>query len=619
MLFPFFAFRSERYGAIFMATRDQAVSPARSRTQGTTQPDTETMARRVLRRPEQVVAAAAFLLEMGMAVAFALRVQVGSYTPIPWWDLWDEMRPAIAARAGKLTLTDLWTQHNEHRTLVSRLQFIADYSFFNGRLVFCFAMVFVSLVLLALALTWPAASVWNDWAVALGFFALALTAALSPAAIEILTSPLGLSFAQVYLFAVASITLAVCWLRAERDRSGRPHVLAIASIVALGGAATYSLANGLDVWPILVAVMILRRVGARSVWAVVVAGAGFIASYLWHYKPVAGHSSYVTSLEHPLGMARYIVAFLGHPADGLGSHAGTALGILGVLLLLVIVVQCVRYRASLDRATLFGAAAATFVFVTAVQTALGRLGFGVAQALVSRYVIAAAVFWVSLAVGIAPIVARHVVVSVRARSERVNVTGLAFTATCVALCFATSLASSPTAQVLYSLRTRSEPMVVAFVAGVQDDQASAASHPGSVVPQLTWLRVNRLGPWSSGAIGDALEGAQRRVGRLRTLPSCSGSVDSVTAVQGGQRLDGWVVPPAGRNASRELDVVNGSGLPVGVGLVDVYRPDVKSAGASSSNYSGFVAYGRSSGLARDLVLLQPTSHEPICALPIPPS
>jgi hypothetical protein len=572
----------------------------------------------VLRRPERVAAVIAFVAEIGLAVAFAIRIQVRSYSSIPWWDLWDEMRPAQAALAGRLGLNDLWSQHNEHRTLVSRLQFIADYSFFHGRLVFSLAMVFVSLVLLALALTWPAASVWNDRVVTFGFFALAMTAALSPIAIEILTSPLGLEFAQVYLFAVASITLAVCWLRPERDHSGRPHVLALVSIVALGGGATYSLANGLDVWPILVAVLILRRVGVWSICAVGVAGAAFIVSYLWDYQPVAGHSSYVVSLEHPLGMTHYVVAFLGHPADGLGSRAGSAVGILGVLLLLALVVQCVRNRAgSQDRATVFGAAAATFVFVTAIQTALGRLSFGIGEAVASRYFLAAAVFWVGLAVGIAPFVARHGLVLVRTRSERVNITGLTFTSACVAIALAITLANRPPEQVLDSIQTRSEPMVVAFVTGVEDPRASIASYPGSVLPQLDWLRVKRLGPWSSGGLGVALEGAQQRVHRLRGLPSCSGFIDSVTAVQGGQRLDGWVVPPPGLDASRALDVVSGSGSSVGVGLVDVYRPDVKSAGASSSDFSGFVAYGHSSGSARDLVLLEPTSHEPVCALPIP--
>jgi hypothetical protein len=229
----------------------------------------------------------------------------------------------------------------------------------------------------------------------------------------------------------------------------------------------------------------------------------------------------------------------------------------------------------------------------------------------------AAVFWVGLAVAIAPFFARRVVVLVKTRSERVNVTGLAFITTCVAVSIAASLASSPQELVLDSIRTRSEPMLAAFIAGVEDDAASAATAPRSVLPQLVWLRTNRVGPWSPGGVGDALEAAQRRVHRLPALPSCRGTIDSVTAVHGGERLDGWVVPPLGQKASRDLDVVNRSGVPAGVGFVDVYRPDVKAAGASSTDFSGFVAYGRSSGSARDLVLLQPNSHEPLCALPIP--
>jgi hypothetical protein len=574
-----------------------------------------------IRRPGQLGAALGFLVVIALAVGIAVYIQVASYTSIPFWDFWDELRTVQTAFAGKLGLHDLFAQHNEHRILLSRIQFIADYWLFGGRLVFLLAMLLISSVFLALALAWPAARIWNDRTITLGFFALALTATLSPLGINNLTSPFQVGSVQVYTFAVAAIALAVCWLRGEHEVPGEPHILALVSIVTLGAASTYSNANGLVVWPVIVAVMWLRSVRRTSITVVAAAGAALTASYFWSYEPVAGHSSYSQSLEHPLGIARYVATFLGHPAVALGSVALQLTGALGIVILGAVVVLAYKDRRRPDNGpTLFGAAVGVFVLVTAFQTALGRLSFGIGQALSSRYAIASAVFWVGLAVGVAPAVSRRATVLWRTRSHRINVTGLAFVSACVTASLAVNLVALPSAQELQAIRTQSEPMLVAFTAGVEDDVASSASYlvPGAVLPQLEWLRAEKKGPWSTG-LGEALSTAQRRVPRPGTLPPCKGSVDSVTPVHGGQRLNGWIVPPPGDTASNKLDVVGPSGSPEGVGLVDLYRPDVKAAGASSSSFRGFVAYDRSAKPAADLVLLAENSRTPLCALPIPRS
>ena len=479
-------------------------------------------------------------------------------------------------------------------------------------------MTFVSSVLLALALVWPSVSVWSDPTVTVGFFAFALAATLSPLGIENLTWPFQVGFVQVYLFAATAITLTVCWLRVEQAPPGGLHAHAIVWIVVLGAAATYSSANGLIVWPILVAVMFLRRIGRTSSGVVAIAGLAFTASYLWRYEPVDIHSSYTESVEHPFDFARYVATFLGHPAEPLGSVAMQLVGAAGVAALACLVALAIRDRELPDRrATLFGAAIGMFVLVTAAETALGRLSFGTEQALTSRYTIAASVFWVGLAVGLAPLVSRRTTVLLRTRSGTEDVTGLTFVSIFVAAGLAANVPAYPSGQTLYAIRTKSEPMLVAFVADVEDDAARSASYPWhSVAPELEWLRAERVGPWNTG-LGEALEDAQRQVDRPNSLASCQGFVDSTTDVARGKRLDGWVVPPAGRKASRELAVVDAAGAPDGVGLVDVYRPDVKATGASTSNFSGFVAYARTTRIDAYLVLFDSTSHAPLCSLAIP--
>ena len=267
----------------------------------------------------------------------------------------------MARRAldGALSLGDLWSQHNEHRILVPRLQFIVDYALFDGRLTFLLAMVLISSVLLGGVMTWPIATVWRDRVVTLGFLTF-VSATLSPAGIENLSWPFQVGLVQAYLFAVAAIVLSVCWLRVELPN--RLDWLALISIVILGAGATYSSANGLLVWPVVWAVMLRRKVGWRSVALVGAAGIVLIGSYLWHYEPVEGHSPYAEAIRHPLGLARYVAVFLGHPAQPLGWVAVQVTGVLGVVLLAVIVYFAIRNRLLPgQRALLFGVATGLFV------------------------------------------------------------------------------------------------------------------------------------------------------------------------------------------------------------------------------------------------------------------
>jgi len=561
-------------------------------------------------------AAICFLGATGLTAGVAIRIQVASFSTIPYWDFWDELRSVEDAFDGKLGLQELVAQHNEHRILLSRLQFIADYMFFGGRSVFLQATIFASFALLALALAWPAARVWNGRAVGLGFYAVALAAVLSPLGLDNLTAPFQIGFVQVYAFSVAAIALAACWLRSERDPPGGLHVPALAAIVVLGAAATYSMANGLVAWPVVLAVMVCRRAGPRSIAVVALAGIAFVTAYLWGYEPVRGHSPYGWSIRHPLELARYVLAFLGHPALALGLTAEQVVGGAGVALLACVLAVGFRSGALREsRALLFGSAVGVFVLATAGESALGRLSFGVEQALASRYTIGASVFWIGVAVGAAPLVARHTSVSLTLGARRTDVTGIAYVALGLAAWLSVNLASSPSDEALRAIQTRGESMIAAFVSGVQDDEATKASFPDphGIVTKLAWLRTERLGPWDGGP-GSELEGASRRVPRPDALEPCTGRVESVTPVTAGERLSGWIASPSGARASRALDVVGPDGFSEGVGLVDVDRPDVEAEGASRSSRVGFVAYAR--GTPARIVLLGAGSNVALCALQV---
>ena len=162
------------------------------------------------------------------------------------------------------------------------------------------------------------------------------------------------------------------------------------------------------------------------------------------------------------------------------------------------------------------------------MTAFGRL-LGPEQALASRYSIAAAVFWVGLAAGAAPLVSQRFAILIPTRSGQADVTGLAYVSACVCLSLLVNLASSPSRSDLEAIRTRSEPMLIAYVSNVRDEEASSASYPRPIDPRLQWLRDEGLWTLERGP-AESIEAAQRAVPELERLPPCSGSVDSVTRV-----------------------------------------------------------------------------------------
>jgi hypothetical protein len=105
-----------------------------------------------------------------------------------------------------------------------------------------------------------------------------------------------------------------------------------------------------------------------------------------------------------------------------------------------------------------------------------------------------------------------------------------------------------------------------------------------------WLESERLGPWAPGGMVDSSRFTVQQGATVQTR--CSGRVDSVEPVAGGFRLAGWIASPGEAPASHQLAVVDVNGEQRGLGVVGTHRHDVKTSGAASSDWTGFVAYAR---------------------------
>ena len=193
-----------------------------------------------------------------LTALYSAYIVIVSYSSLPFWDGWAEIDfPAT----GGSVVDWLWTQHNEHRLVLSRLIMLADLHWFHARQVLLLSAIFVILCLQVVALSWSLHVVggWRGslWRTGAGLAAFCL---LCPSLWEMLVWGECVCFALPGLFAILAITgLTLYWTRSQ-DPATQPwasRYLLLSVVAAVGGS--WSLLNGNLLWPLLFCAALLLR------------------------------------------------------------------------------------------------------------------------------------------------------------------------------------------------------------------------------------------------------------------------------------------------------------------------------------------------------------------------
>ncbi|HEU5003001.1 MAG TPA: hypothetical protein VFW71_09510 [Actinomycetota bacterium] len=318
-----------------------------------------------------------------LLVAFIERRAVN----IPYSDEWD-LVPLLRKQAlGTLRLSDVWAQHNEHRDFFPQLILLklARLTHWDLRwelvvnVVLAVAMLAVLLLLVRRVLRPLGVGPCAVGAVAAAWLF------FSPMQWENWLSGWQVGWFLAYGAAVGAIALLALW------PAGRPAGIPVVGAIVLGVIASYSLASGLFVWPAALCVFVVQPRYRRWLWAWVGAGLVTAALYLRGYHSPAGAPPLTAGLHHPGNFVLYLLAYFGTPLWG--RRAGAVLVGLGVVVGFAV---ALRYLVRGDRQALRDAAAwvglAVFALLAALETAVGRVGFGATQATTSRYTTAALLF-----------------------------------------------------------------------------------------------------------------------------------------------------------------------------------------------------------------------------------
>ena len=348
--------------------------------------------------PRRLILLAGVGLVLLLAAAIVVdtaRTVVRLRSPYPVIDEWDNIavyRDWIEGRTS--TLQAFLAPNYEHRIAIPRLILFSDYRFFGGRGTLDLLVIFATQGLqAALLVGW----LWSKPASRLGGLLVA-------SAVVGLTFSLRqwhnfiwgfqVQFVGVYALASLGILLFVGGL-VSRNRGGRGTLLLVAGYAG-ALAATFTMASGMLVGPVMVALAILWRAEWRIILLTAAVTLACAAAYRTGLDLQPGFTigDSLGRLGQPARLIAFTAIDLGN-LQGRSMLAARWLGYGAFAIAGLVVVTAMR-RGKRDAMPFALVGIMLFCLASALMTAVGRLGYGMEQALSSRYATGTGLFWSSV-------------------------------------------------------------------------------------------------------------------------------------------------------------------------------------------------------------------------------
>ena len=344
------------------------------------------------------------MLPIGFAALFIATYSVD----VPYADEWGTAGLFVHLAEGSLSFTHLFAQQNEFRQFFPNLLFLAlgTITRWNVRYEMLVSLLLACLVsfniyrISRVTITGVQKRLWLLVGANLLIF--------SPVQYE--SWLFGIQV--VYFAPIACLT--TCLSVAYSGLSPRAK-LAIGALLSI--VSTFSSANGILCWVLVLPVLLVVCDWRRPFVPFLIGGwmalcLLSVSFYLYGYKTPEWHPSLTESMRHPVRALTYLAAFLGAPlAPGTGIPRLAAATLIGTLASILFAGACaylwVEFRDRSLRRRMIG-----FVMIGAYSLGTGlmvmpaRLGFGIPQALSSRYSTFSLYLLVSL-IYLTPIVLEH--------------------------------------------------------------------------------------------------------------------------------------------------------------------------------------------------------------------
>ena len=534
------------------------------------------------RRVEAALPIIAALLSLAVGVyvlVTTIAMVIHGWSAVPYWDQWDE----LILSPKQVFSPWLYSQHNEHRILFPRLLFAIDtFAFAETNKFDFFCNVALPLTLAGLIVHVARRHVSSALTDTLWIAGIVLTVLFSAMQYENFVWGFQVQFFGIQLAAVASIACLAL---------GRATWASLVAAIAFAAIAVYTLASGIIVPFLAIPVALWAGRSKAQIAVLALAAVALLASYLHGYVPPSGHSDPLRTLLRP-ELPVYAAAELGNPFGQLlrGVHAAhylywdCAFGALGLALFAVAALVHLRQGRSIGQPELVFLGSAALMVGVAFLTALGRLKFGLDQALSSRYATPMLLFWLSLAMLATSEIQRrradlrlHVpgarlIVFRSSRAHR-QYRGLQLMAMGLSLpgLFALACAQPRLVKTGLAVALPRREAVAALLANVDDAEALAHVYPHlrALQRKAAELRAQHLAVfadgwsrWLGAPLADHVQ--------LAAPGQCQGGIDQVARLpvsgRAQWRVVGWAWDSASRSVPDRIVIADGAGRVVGYAL-----------------------------------------------------
>ena len=317
----------------------------------------------------------------GFAVVFVLLVLIkvhSGFDAVPFWDMYNGAL-AFYHRFISGDWLSLWEPHNEHRIVLTKLAFVVDFNLLDGTTRFLWYLNLVLAGLVALVLVGFLRQMPSG-----GTFAWMPAFLVAVSFSELQKENLYWSFQSqfflAFLLPLAALYLALLSL----TRPERSTTYFVAS-TGLGILSIGTMANGILALPVLTFYALLTRMSWQRV--ALLAGLSVIGfAFYFHGLPENpdAPSALTVLRDSPVTFAHYVLTYLGGPFKKIGNRFTPVFGlVLVVLAFRAAWKHMPRGRSGAAEIALLGFMG--YILLTALVTSIGRVQFGVVQALSSRY------------------------------------------------------------------------------------------------------------------------------------------------------------------------------------------------------------------------------------------
>jgi hypothetical protein len=525
-----------------------------------------------------------------------------TYTPLPRSDHWAVVFWLKKYYAGNWHVSDLWSQHNEHRILFPRLFFLADLFVFHGSNVFLLCSMFLLQAIHAGIFIYE----FRSWKTTTE----SCRAVLTAMAIALFFS--GSNLANLYwpfqlCFVLAGLagTLSVrSFLRhGEALASPEPTTRHLAAAFAYGTVASYSLASGILIWPVLAMMAVVLRFRIRTLLLTCIAGGINVAFYVYGYQPISQHTNVGDAFTHPLQILAYVCAYLALPVSKLNHFAGLLVGLAALVFLAYeTFVLCVR--PAIPRIMKMAFAIMLFVTAGAFGTAAGRMSMSSPEDNM-RYATPVNVFWLC---GMIVLLADNTLFG-RSQPNIRRAAVFAGAGTFLVIAVLSVHLSEVSRFVTLTADIRNAELALGMDVAALAPLGTIFPDPSEIFELSDVLRNHRLSIFAGDPIapGEDLGRRHRVVDRTR----CSGVWEWTTPIEAstrpGESAEGWAWDSSANGPPRMVLIADATGIIRGAARFTRSREDVAGARRNPrmlhSGWFGFAQRGSGEGQYRAYAIL----------------